>query len=61
MVKLLRTTHRIFKMAVRWGVVEVNPTDTEFTASATESLRGPAGALLERLLRHALGGAGSRS
>ena len=24
-VKLLRTTHRIFKMAVRWGVIEINP------------------------------------
>ena len=24
-VKLLRTIHRIFKMAVRWGVIEVNP------------------------------------
>ncbi len=24
-VKLLRTAHRIFKMAVRWGVIEINP------------------------------------
>jgi integrase len=24
-LKLLRTVHRIFKMAVRWGVLEVNP------------------------------------
>jgi len=31
-------------------VVEINPTDTDFTESATESLRGPAGALLTRLL-----------
>jgi NAD-dependent deacetylase len=31
-------------------VIEINPTDTDFTASATESLRGPAGALLSRLL-----------
>jgi NAD-dependent deacetylase len=31
-------------------VVEVNPTDTEFTANATDSLRGPAGALLSHLL-----------
>jgi NAD-dependent deacetylase len=31
-------------------VIEVNPTDTEFTARATESLRGPAGALLTQLL-----------
>ena len=29
-VKLLRTLHRIFKMAVRWGVIDVNPaTDLE--------------------------------
>jgi len=31
-------------------VVEVNPTATEFTTSATDSLRGPAGALLSHLL-----------
>jgi len=32
-------------------VIEVNPTDTEFTSLATLSLRGPAGAVLERLLQ----------
>lgn len=32
-------------------VIEVNPTDTEFTSLATLSLRGPAGAILERLLQ----------
>jgi NAD-dependent deacetylase len=31
-------------------VIEVNPTDTEFTSLATLSLRGPAGAVLARLL-----------
>jgi len=33
-------------------VIEVNPTDTEFTSLATLSLRGPAGAILARLLDH---------
>jgi NAD-dependent deacetylase len=32
-------------------VIEVNPADTEFTSLATLSLRGPASALLERLLQ----------
>jgi NAD-dependent SIR2 family protein deacetylase len=40
-------------------VIEVNPTDTEITASATESLRGPAGALLTRLLDLVSGGVGT--
>lgn len=40
-------------------VIEVNPTDTDFTASATESLRGPAGALLSRLLDLAKSEAGA--
>jgi len=40
-------------------VIEVNPTDTEFTASASVSLRGPAGALLTRLLEHMRGDAGA--
>jgi NAD-dependent deacetylase len=41
------------------GVIEINPTDTDFTASATESLRGPAGALLSRLLELAKREAGA--
>jgi len=32
------------------SVIEINPTDTDFTTSATESLRGPAGELLSHLL-----------
>jgi NAD-dependent deacetylase len=33
-------------------VIEVNPEPTELTALATHSLRGPGGAVLERLLHH---------
>ena len=34
------------------SVIEVNPHPTDLTATATVSLRGPGGALLERLLHH---------
>lgn len=34
------------------AVVEVNPYESELTPLATVSLRGPAGAVLERMLRH---------
>lgn len=34
------------------ALIEVNPEASELSHTATESLRGPAGALLERLLRH---------
>jgi NAD-dependent deacetylase len=37
------------------SVIEVNPDETGFTALATETLRGPAGALLERVLQHLRG------
>jgi len=40
-------------------VIEINPTDTDFTASATESLRGPAGELLSHLLELAKREAGA--
>jgi NAD-dependent deacetylase len=40
-------------------VIEFNPTDTEFTARATTTLRGPAGVLLARLLGHARSAAGA--
>lgn len=43
----------------RGTLVEVNPTETELTPLATHSLRGPAGGVLERLLEHLPGGAGS--
>lgn len=42
-------------------VIEVNPTDTEFTSLATLSLRGPAGAVLERLLQHVAAATGERT
>ncbi len=37
------------------AVIEVNPDPTELTALATHSLRGPGGAVLERLLAHVAG------
>jgi NAD-dependent deacetylase len=33
-------------------VIEINPHETELTHQATLSLRGPGGAVLERLLEH---------
>jgi NAD-dependent deacetylase len=42
-------------------VIEVNPDDSELTTSATVSLRGPAGALLTRLLGHMRADAGETS
>ena len=35
------------------AIVEVNPHESELTPVATVSLRGPGGAILERLLHHA--------
>ena len=34
-------------------LIEVNPYESELTPLATLSLRGPAGAVMERLLQHA--------
>jgi NAD-dependent deacetylase len=44
----------------RGTVIEVNPHESELTAAATLSLRGPGGAVLERLLHHVRGGARER-
>ena len=41
-------------------VVEVNPHESELSPAATLSLRGPGGAVLERLLHHVRGGARER-
>ncbi len=47
-----------FEILRRGGsVIEVNPEDTELTPLATHSLRGPGGAVLERLLAHVEAGA----
>jgi hypothetical protein len=43
------------------AVIEINPTDTDFTAIATLSLRGPAGAVLERLLQLVLTAEGAKT
>ena len=43
------------------AVIEINPMDTEFTAMATLSLRGPAGAVLERLLQLVLTAEGPKT
>ena len=37
-------------------LIEINPEDTELTPLATHALRGPGGALLERLLHHVVQG-----
>ena len=51
------------EVARRGGaVIEVNPDPTELTPLATRELRGPGGAVLERLLHHALlAGEGARA
>jgi NAD-dependent deacetylase len=36
------------------ALIEVNPGETDLTQMATHSLRGPGGAILERLLQHAV-------
>jgi NAD-dependent deacetylase len=42
-------------------LIEVNPYESELTDLATLSLRGPAGAVMRRLLHHATAGSGSPS
>jgi len=42
------------------SLIEVNPEDTELTAFATLTLRGPAGAVLARLVELAAGPDGGR-
>jgi NAD-dependent deacetylase len=50
-----------FEVLRRRGVVvEVNPHESELTPAATLSLRGPGGAVLERLLHHVRDGARER-